>query len=410
VVDFGALLATAASVVAVAGAAAGIGAKFFKRHKGNSKNALLQGLEDVRKDQYELTQIAWDLTPEQWKRREWFKLLTWNESWIPDAPFDIGDLELKWHNGSSSTKEIASAKKDASELLKPLELGSQTRYSTALKDLRGLDGLFDGMIYRPICISFGQQKLIDFQRASYFEYLDTSEVLALEVEVRQSSADKALRGAYRKKLRDPFNLQNRVCSLGINTLTLRLAADGTASFFLHMRDRERVANNSGLIALAPAGEFTPCDITIEAMTKDFDIQRNVVREYVEEFLCRPEARGQSGTRIDVSRKAPYSDIWQGMQDGSIVLKGLGVGLDPLTWKPELLTVCIFQEAIFDRVFASMVENNDEGTLIVGEKNVGLPFTKDVVDGYKAAPKASPTATAALHLCWRHRRSLGIMRP
>jgi hypothetical protein len=408
--DLSEWLAAAQVAVAVAIPAVGAAYWFFRRRKGNRKDAFRQGLSAVGTDQHELTRIAWLRTPPHWKRYPWFQLLAPGDSWIPNEPFEITDVKLSLHSHSNSTNSVARAKDAASDLLKPLDLGSRARYSTALTKLSGMNGLFDGTIYRPIGIDFGQEKRIDFERASYFEYLDTSEVLSLEMEVRKSSGSLARGGTYRKSLGNPFNLQNRVCSLGINTLTLRLALDGSATFFLHLRDPLLVANSSGLIALAPAGEFTPSSITMEAMTEDFDFRRNVIREYAEEFLGHKEARGQGGVRIDFAGETPFSDIWEGMQNGSIVLKGLGIGLDPLTWKPELLTVCTFQAAIFDTIFANMVRRNDEGALIIGENNVGLAFNEDTVKRYRSAPFASPTAAAALHLCWRSRRSLGVMSP
>lgn len=40
----------------------------------------------------------------------------------------------------------------------------------------------------------------------------------------------------------------------------------------------------------------------------------------------------------------------------------GTGLDPLSWKPEILTICIFYDAAFTKLFATMITGKtDEGT-------------------------------------------------
>ncbi|MBM0230642.1 hypothetical protein JNW91_01360 [Micromonospora sp. STR1_7] len=52
---------------------------------------------------------------------------------------------------------------------------------------------------------------------------------------------------------------------------------------------------------------------------------------------------------------------------------LGLRLSPLTWRPELLTVCIIDAEVFDAVLKNMVRKGLKGTLVVGREGQGLPF-------------------------------------
>jgi hypothetical protein len=63
------------------------------------------------------------------------------------------------------------------------------------------------------------------------------------------------------------------------------------------------------------------------------------------------------------------------RQGKIKVFFLGVGLDPLSWKPEILTACIFEGRTFDKIFKGMVTDKvDEGTggfLLAGRKRKGV---------------------------------------
>jgi hypothetical protein len=84
-----------------------------------------------------------------------------------------------------------------------------------------------------------------------------------------------------------------------------------------------------------------------------------------------------------------------------------VVVDPLCFKPELLTVCIFSANAFDAIFADLTPSNDEGTLLVGPSRRGIPFNSHNVKLYADSMGTSLAAAVSLKLAWRHRRRLGL---
>jgi hypothetical protein len=323
--------------------------------------------------------------------------------WFPEAPYDLDDIAIVWVDRARRPREPASRK-----VLPAARLGRRSTYSSALKEVAGLHGLFDGPIYRLLDahLEVGDKRMT-FTESSYFEYLDTTEVLAFEAARRERSRQRIDgRGTYRRKLADPFSFRNHVVSLGINTLTLRVD-ENRAGFFLLRRDPTHVVNNSTMVCAIPAGEFTPSDLTSEALENDRDLWKNIMREYAEEFLGDADAVGQGGRWIDYSAESPYAELNHAKETGGLRIKILGFGIDPLTWKPELLTVCLIDSEVFDTVFAKMVDRNDEGLLLTGSNRRGLRFDATTVRRYCEDERTSPDASACLQLAWQFRRELGL---
>jgi len=100
-----------------------------------------------------------------------------------------------------------------------------------------------------------------------------------------------LDGPYRRYIDDPFNLTRRSVGFGINTLTIRRDAN-RCGFYMHRRDKNNVTEAPEVLHVVPAGEFTPSDVGLQALRTDFDLWRNIVREYAEEFLNVEEAYGE----------------------------------------------------------------------------------------------------------------------
>ncbi|SEF23323.1 hypothetical protein SAMN05421837_102116 [Amycolatopsis pretoriensis] len=354
--------------------------------------------ESIRREAPDLRQRVLDDCPGHW-RLPGTSLLA-QPGWVPEAPYDLDEIELAWADRpgpAAPSKALPAAK-----------LGRQGTYSSALREVAGLRDLFDGTVYRLLDARLDAGgKRMTFTESSYFEYLDTSEVLAFEAVSRKRSRRRADgRRTYRRRLADPFSFANRVVPLGINTLTLRVEGD-RAGFFLLDRDARKVVNNSRMLSALPSGEFTPSDRTREALANDRDLWKNIMREYAEEFLGTEEAFGQGGRWIDYENESPYAELNQAKRSGKLKIKVLGFGIDPLPWKPELLTVCLIDADVFDSVFAAMVERNDEGLLLTGRNRQGLPFDADTVRLYGEDEGTSPDAAACLELAWRFRAQLGL---
>jgi hypothetical protein len=84
-------------------------------------------------------------------------------------------------------------------------------------------------------------------------------------------------------------------------------------------------------------------------------------------------------------------------------------MDPLTLVIDMLTVAVFDAAVFDAVFAGLVSANAEGRIVTGEDAagaaVGVPFSAASVERFTAAEPMQAAGAALLRLAWLHRYTL-----
>jgi hypothetical protein len=85
--------------------------------------------------------------------------------------------------------------------------------------------------------------------------------------------------------------------MSINTLTIRLDRSGTGTVILHNRSATNFATSGGIVGVMPAGVFQPSTVRGGLRGKDFDLWRNIMREYSEEFLGNAEHAGDGWGRL-----------------------------------------------------------------------------------------------------------------
>ncbi len=367
-------------------------------HRRNTASAAFDlTLAHLRSHQPDLRRQALTESPTNWRSPQ-IPLLA-KPDWLLSGPVPIMKVEIELDRSSVVRNKGARRVQGLSKAL---------TYSEALAARPDMKGLFNGVVYRPTLIRVHDDRLkISFAIGKYFEYLDSSEVLAFEAAARDLASRRVTSGPYRRSVDDPFDLSARATSFGVNTLTIRKAHSPPHGFFMHRRGNESIANETQTLHVTPAGEFAPSDVSLGAVEDDFDLVRNVVREYAEEFLGVEDAYGKGGRTIDFHKDAVFSDLSLAFRTGEAQLHVLGVGLDPLCWKPELLTVCVFEPAVFSAIFSNLVAENDEGTIISGANNAGIPLTHANVNLYAHDANASPTASACLTLAWHWRDALGL---
>ncbi|MBK3571427.1 hypothetical protein [Streptomyces sp. MBT62] len=273
-----------------------------------------------------------------------------------------------------------------------------------------------------------------FTMGSYFDWYDTSEALGFEAAreyVRTSGAK--ITGPYRESLSSPFSLENRCATPGVNTLTIRTSRH---SSMFYLQRRTGVATARGTVHVVPAGEFQPSGGPPDGHTHggaDFDLRSTMIREYAEEFLGFPDSTNPTnrGAPINFQDERRYAEVERALRGGGAKCHYLGVGLYPLTWKPEILMVCVFPDHLFDDVFADMERETYEGHLegpggrrleesdrfpkmihyLLDRKKQrpyqGLPFDQQTVEEYANDPTTLPAARACLLLAWQHRDLLEI---
>jgi transcriptional regulator with XRE-family HTH domain len=362
----------------------------------------------------ELTRLAahWHSGCEKVERTE---LLT-RADWLPAHPVDLDEIELAWREDQAAPEVTGTERQ--SQAARPLR-GPGQRYQRYTQALRDLDRpvLFDNRVsFRLLEAAWpaGGGGRLGFGLTTYFDAVDVSETVAHELaaahlaftrggsEVRRGPGRRL---PFRKLLGNPLDVARRPVLPSIDTLTIRRTAD-SASLVLHHRDAGNVAVAGGMYHIMPAGVFQPSCMSPQACSVDFDLWRNMMREYSEEFLGNLEHEGNASTPIDYEREEPFRSLHQARREGKLRVSCLGVGLDPLTLWGEILTVAVFDDDAFDEIFQGLVAANDEGTVVgVQGAGRGIPFSQERVYQLLDREPLAPAAAACLALAWRHRATI-----
>ena len=367
---------------------------------------------ELNRHRADLTQAAARLYPEA-PRAGNSPVLT-RESWMWPQPVDFGDIELSWLTQTVPPQVIGS--EPEAEGVRPLSPrgGRFDRYTQAVRMIDRPSLFVNRPSFRLLDVSqsSGRPKL-SFGYTTYFDMADICEGVAHELASGwlETGSDPAWIEAprwdvlpFRQLIGDPFDLARRALLPSIDTLTIRLAPDGTASFPLHHRSASNVALAGGTYHVMPAGVFQPSSVMPWDQSNDFNLWRNVLREYAEEFLGDPEADGSSGEPIDYDGTEPFRTLNQARRDGKVRPYCFGIGLDPLTLAGEILSVVVIDADVYDSVFAGMVSRNSEGSVIAGHgsENAGVEFTETNVRRLLENEPLASAAAACLDLAWQHR--------
>jgi hypothetical protein len=95
-------------------------------------------------------------------------------------------------------------------------------------------------------------------------------------------------------------------------------------------------------------------VSPQACSHDFDLWRNMQREFSEEFLGNLEHDGTASFPIDYQAHEPFRSLNQAQREGKLQVYCFGAGLDPLTLWGEILTVAVINADVFDEVFRGLV--------------------------------------------------------
>jgi hypothetical protein len=212
----------------------------------------------------------------------------------------------------------------------------------------------------------------------------------------------------RAALGDPCALPQRCALTAVTTLTLRRDPGGAASFLLHWRDPARVNHAGGMYQVMPAGIFQPVSAAPAAQSHDFSLWRCMAREFSEELLGGSEEYPTRAGRLDYGQWTFHQELAAARELGTLRVGCLGLGVDPLTLATDILTVAVFEAAVFDRMFRGLVTENAEGRVVTEDGSVAIPFTRASVDRFTGGGEPVQTAgEALLRLAWQHRDLLGI---
>lgn len=333
------------------------------------------------------------------------------QEWLLPHPVDLAGVRLAQDPGPvpavTGTEQQSRAVRPLASLARRFP-----RYSHALRDVCQPRLLENRLSYRLVDLDWsaaGDSAQMTFGYTTYFEMLDSCEALAHETAaalLRTGSDGHPVVGhpswrrlPFRKLIGDPFNLGQRTVLPSIDTLTIRRSAGDSASLVLHRRDSGSVAVAGDMLHVMPCGVFQPSSVLPAAQAADFDLWRNIMREYSEEFLGAPEHDGD-GAPIDYAGTEPFATLDAARRDGRVQVYCLGFGLDALTLVGEILTVAVFDADVYDQLFGDMVTSNSEGTVAAAE----VPFEEHTVRRLLSGRPHALAAAAAgcLELAWQHR--------
>ncbi|MFJ9694745.1 hypothetical protein [Kitasatospora sp. NPDC101183] len=316
--------------------------------------------------------------------------------WVPVQPVPLERVRLRWE---ADAPAAAIDGRDG--------VGSGL-YSDAVRNL-ARPRLFENRVcYRLLEVAEGEPSLT-FGRGRYFDVIDICEAVAHEY-AAAVLAGKPGDTPFRDAIADPTDLARRPVMAAVTTLTIRHdRRTGEAEFLLHWRDPAKVATGGGLYQVMPCGMFQPSHDAPWNEGNDFDLWRAILRELNEELLGGSEDYGSGNSPIDYADWPLNEELSEAREDGRLRLFWLGLGMDPLTYVTDLLTVAVFDADLFDATFRLLVTTNDEGHRVALDdatgRSAGIPFTAAHVDRFTTAEPMQPAGAALLRLAWQHRDTL-----
>jgi hypothetical protein len=300
---------------------------------------------------------------------------------------------------------------DVSAHVRPVH-PSGGRYASYADAVGGLDrpSLFENRpCYRLLGATLTGPRELRLTLTSYFAGMELGHSVGHELAAAWAGpgAGASLAGLPLRRLAgDPTALERRLALCAVTTLTLRRTARGEASFLLHWRDPAKVNHAGGLYQVMPVGLFQPATGAAAAVPHDLSLWRCMTREFSEELLGTSEEYQTTGGVLDYDRWPFYQRLAQARRAGRLTVHCLGLGVDPVTFAGDILTVAVFGAAEFDAVFGGLVALNAEGRVITGGRAEGIPFTEDTVTRLTGGTEPVQASGAALlRLAWQHRRHL-----
>jgi hypothetical protein len=341
--------------------------------------------------------------------------------WLPATPLDLADVALGWVS-DPPPPAVEGTGAAAGHVLP--RSGTSHAYPTYAAAIEALDrpALFENRVcYRRLDADLGgpagaSRPGLRFGPSRYFDAVNLGGAVGHELTAAWAASGPAgSAGApaladlpLRASVGDPCALPHRSALTAVTTLTLRRAGDGTASFLLHWRDPARVNHAGGLYQVMPAGIFQPVSAAPAARRHDFSLWRCMTREFSEELLGGSEEYPTRAGRLDYARWPFYRELAAALDAGTLRVTCLGLGVDPLTLATDILTVAVFEAAVFDRVFRGLVGENTEGRVVTQDGSAAIPFTRANVARFTGGGEPVQTAgEALLRLAWQHREFLGV---
>jgi transcriptional regulator with XRE-family HTH domain len=340
------------------------------------------------------------------------------DSWKLREPVDLATVKLVWQEDAPSP--MVNGGEAETVAVRPLGKPDRrySRYHRAMHDLDRPRLFENRLCYRLLNVvdpgdATPGQVTIDLALSGmcYFDMIDVGEALAHEAALAAIDQQDRVRPdqvswqrlPFRRLVRDPFALSQYPLMISVSTLTVRKSAAG-ATFYLLRRNPKKVAIAGGMLSVFPTGVFQPASVIPAPESPDFDLWRNVMREYSEEYLGNPEHDGD-GPTIDYENTEPFRSLDAARRARKIRISCLGIGIDALNYVGDILTVAVFEADVFDAIFDGMVTENDEGDLASDQATREFEFSEETIETLLATEPFAPSGAACLYLALKHSASL-----
>ncbi len=266
-------------------------------------------------------------------------LLT-KESWLPPKPIPLEKIDL-------DVEQDPDVKISLSTQRLPIHAcGQYKEYSNAIEDLDRPTVFDDRPQYRLLQID-DKRLVFSNKMYSYFDKINYGAYLMYELAhqsrkwpwiQRRSNRDRLLR-----ELQEPADY---VVVSGVNTLTI-IHDGANLRIVMHLRGQRKTACAMGTFHVIPAGEFQPSSLASVSVDDDFDLWKNIMREYAEEVGLMEEYDGTSTVPFNYNEE-PFASMETERDEGNIKPLYLGTGLDTISFQGEILTAIVFKEETFKK--------------------------------------------------------------
>ena len=322
--------------------------------------------------------------------------------WLPSAPVPLAGIGLELGTAAPGSPGPGVYHDLAVQLPERADGTRYRRYSEAMAELAAPLVFQNRVTYRLIEADLASERpRLACTLGRYFDGIDIGEAAAHEYAAACMDGRRPGAGGpagLRGQVGDPCDLRRRPANLAISTLTLRLdRTTGRASFLMHWRDPAKVGHAGGLYQVIPVGVFQPSGEAAWNTGHDFSLWRCMIREFAEELGGRSEDYANHGGPLDYGAWPFARQMTDALDRGQVRVWCLGLGVDPLTFATDLLTVAVIDSDTFDGLFGGGPRRNREGSVLAARE-----FAAQVIDRTVTREPVQAAGAALLRLAWRHR--------
>jgi hypothetical protein len=319
--------------------------------------------------------------------------------WLPSEPIPLHHIKLQYKQ-ADQFGGITGTEPLVQRLLPPRTDG--TTYSTYSDAVAALapPAIFENRsTYRLLYANLRSDPRMVFSGGQYFDGINVGDAVAHEFTV--ATLNEIAAQDLRAAIGDPCDPARRLVNVAISTLTLRYdqTAD-TATFPLHRRDSARVGHAGGMYQVLPVGVFQPAGEEPWNIENDFSLWRCIIRELAEELRGDTEHYDTHRGRIDYDAWQFAHQLTRALDTAQVRAFCVGIGVDPLTFATDILTVVTIDAPLYDELFGAITETNTEGSI-----TPTVPFTAETIERYASTEPMQAAGAGLLRLAWRHRSIL-----